>query len=100
MDRRKREDARKTALDRLVEKLEAHADEILDTYPEAIRGGDWRAAEALYDRVYGRSTQRHEVETPARLLPETREAMVPNCLPWRPSTGARRSGTSTRWRAG
>ena len=41
----------------------------------AIRGGDWRAAEALYDRVYGRSTQRHEVATPARLLPETREAM-------------------------
>ena len=62
-------------MDRLVEKLEAHADEILDTYLGAIRGGDWRAAEAPYDRVYGKSKQRHEVETPTQLLPQTTEAM-------------------------
>lgn len=28
----------------------------------AIRDGDWRAAEALYDRVYGRAIQRQEIE--------------------------------------
>ena len=57
-------------MDRLVEKLEANADEILDTYLEAIRAGDWRAAEALYDRVYGRSKQRHEVEASRGPIPE------------------------------
>ena len=68
--RQKREEARKTVLDRLVEKLEAHADEILDTYLEAIRGGDWRAAEALYDRVYDKSKQRHEVAASAGPIPQ------------------------------
>ena len=38
--RKKREEARKTAMDTLVEKFEAHADEILDTYLSAIRVGD------------------------------------------------------------
>ena len=56
-------------MDRLAEKLEAHADEILDAYLEAIRGGDWRAAEALYDRVYGRSKLRHEVEASTGPIP-------------------------------
>ena len=32
--------------------------------------GPWRAAEALYDRVYGRSKQRHEVEASAGPIPE------------------------------
>ena len=45
-------------------------DEILDTYLEAIRNGDWRAAEALYDRVYGKSTQRHEVEASSGPIPQ------------------------------
>ena len=57
-----REEARKTALERLAEKLEAEADTILATYMAAIRDGDWRAAEALYDRVYGKATQRQEIE--------------------------------------
>ena len=41
----------------------------LRTYLEAIRGGDWRAAEALYDRVYGKSKQRHEVEASTGPIP-------------------------------
>ena len=53
-----------------MEKLEAHADEILDTYLMAIRGGDRRAAEALYDRVYGKSKQRHEVEASRGPIPQ------------------------------
>ena len=39
------------------------------TYLEAIRGGDWWAAEALYDRVYGKSKQRHEVEASSGPIP-------------------------------
>ena len=78
MRQQKREEARKTALDRLVEKLEAHADEILDTYLMAIRGGDWRAAEALYDRVYGTSTQRHEVEASRGPIPQAELATWSN----------------------
>ena len=69
MHRRRCEEARKTALDRLTEKLEAHADEILDTYLEAIPAGDWRTAEALYVRVYGKSKQRHEVEASTGPIP-------------------------------
>lgn len=60
--RERRDEARKTALERLAEKLEAEADTILATYMAAIRDGDWRAAEALYDRVYGKATQRQEIE--------------------------------------
>lgn len=60
--REQRDEARKTALQRLAEKLEAEADTILATYMAAIRDGDWRAAEALYDRVYGKATQRQEIE--------------------------------------
>jgi hypothetical protein len=33
---------------------EEHGREILEVHLEAMRGGDWRAAEALMNRIYGK----------------------------------------------
>ena len=33
---------------------EEHGREILEVYLRAMRGGDWRAAEALMSRIYGK----------------------------------------------
>ena len=33
---------------------EEHGREILEVYLQAMRGGDWRAAEALMSRIYGK----------------------------------------------
>lgn len=60
--RAEKEARRQNALQRLAEKLEDEAETILASYMTAIRDGDWRAAEALYDRVYGRAIQRQEIE--------------------------------------
>ena len=43
----------------------------MSSTPGGDLGGDWRAAEALNDRVHRRSTPRHELETPAQALPRT-----------------------------
>jgi hypothetical protein len=36
---------------------EEHGREILEVYLRAMRGGDWRAAEALMNRIYGKPEQ-------------------------------------------
>jgi hypothetical protein len=37
--------------------VEEHGREILEVYLRAMRGGDWRAAEALMSRIYGKPTE-------------------------------------------
>ena len=34
--------------------VEEHGREIVEVYLQAMRGGDWRAAEALMSRIYGK----------------------------------------------
>jgi hypothetical protein len=36
---------------------EEHGREILEVYVQAMRGGDWRAAQALMDRIYGKPVE-------------------------------------------
>jgi hypothetical protein len=44
--------------------VEEHGREIVEVYLEAMRGGDWRAAEALMSRIYGKPTETvRQVET-------------------------------------
>jgi hypothetical protein len=43
---------------------EEHGREILEVYLEAMRGGDWRAAEALMNRIYGKPTETVVTHTP------------------------------------
>src|SRR6187200_466335 len=45
---------RRTALDWMAVAAEEHGREILEVYLQAMRGGDWRAAEALMTRIYGK----------------------------------------------
>jgi hypothetical protein len=47
---------------------EEHGREILEVYLQAMRGGDWRAAEALMSRIYGKPTE--TVVTRAPVSPE------------------------------
>jgi hypothetical protein len=43
---------------------EEHGREILEVYLQAMRGGDWRAAEALMSRIYGKPEETvRQVET-------------------------------------
>jgi hypothetical protein len=42
---------------------EEHGREIFEVYLQAMRGGDWRAAEALMSRIYGKPTV--VIHTPA-----------------------------------
>jgi hypothetical protein len=37
--------------------VEEHGREIVEVYLEAMRKGDWRAAEALMNRIYGKPEQ-------------------------------------------
>jgi hypothetical protein len=43
---------------------EEHGREILEVYLQAMRGGDWRAAEALMSRIYGKPTETVVTHTP------------------------------------
>jgi hypothetical protein len=44
---------------------EEHGREILEVYLQAMRGRDWRAAEALMSRIYGKPTETVVTHTPA-----------------------------------
>ena len=43
-----------SALDWMAVAAEEHGREIVGVYCKAIEGGDWRAAEALMSRIYGK----------------------------------------------
>jgi hypothetical protein len=45
--------------------VEEHGREIFELYLQAIRKGDWRAAEALMSRIYGKPTENVVTHTPA-----------------------------------
>jgi hypothetical protein len=50
---------------------EEHGREIVEVYLQAMRGGDWRAAEALMSRIYGKQTETvvtHTPPSPARAV--------------------------------
>jgi hypothetical protein len=47
---------------------EEHGREILEVYLQAMRRGDWRAAEALMSRIYGKPTETVVTHTP--VMPE------------------------------
>jgi hypothetical protein len=44
--------------------VEEESDAIIGSFMAAIKSGDWRAAEALLTRVYGRPEQKLEVSQP------------------------------------
>jgi hypothetical protein len=45
--------------------VEDHGREIVEVYLQAMRKGDWRAAEALMSRIYGKPTETVVTHTPA-----------------------------------
>jgi hypothetical protein len=45
---------KRSALDWMAVAAEEHGREIVEVYLQAMRGGDWRAAEALMSRIYGK----------------------------------------------
>ena len=54
-----------SALDWMALAAEEHGREIVEVYLQAMRGGDWRAAEALMSRMYGKPTETVVTHTPA-----------------------------------
>jgi hypothetical protein len=54
-----------TALDWMAVAVEEHGREIVEVYLEAMRKGDWRAAEALMSRINGKPTDTVVTHTPA-----------------------------------
>jgi hypothetical protein len=59
--RSKAEKRKMTLQDHLAAGLERNAERIVDALLEAgLKGGDWRALEALINRVHGKPTERHE----------------------------------------
>jgi hypothetical protein len=48
---------KRTALDWMAVAAEEHGRGTLEVYLQAMRGGDWRAAEALMSRIYGKPTE-------------------------------------------
>jgi len=48
----------------MVVAVEEHGREIVEVYLQAMRGGDWRAAEALMSRIYGKPTEIVVTHTP------------------------------------
>jgi hypothetical protein len=67
--RRKRAAERKrSALDWMAVAVEEHGREIVEVYLQAMRKGDWRAAEALMTRIYGKPEETvRQVETNSAL---------------------------------
>jgi hypothetical protein len=56
---------KRSALDWMAVAAEEHGREIVEVYLQAMRGGDWRAAEALMSRIYGKPTETVVTTTPA-----------------------------------
>jgi hypothetical protein len=52
-----------TSLDLVHKAVQERADDILRPYFTAMKEGDWRASEALLDRVYGKATSKTETTT-------------------------------------
>lgn len=77
-NRRRRTEARKkSAMDWVADKLEEHAEELVDAAIEAARRGDWRSVSWLFARVYGQPTEKiehvKEPETVQQLRSMSRE---------------------------
>ena len=64
---------KRTALDWIAVAVEENGREIVEVYLEAVRKGDWRAAEALMNRIYGKP-ERRSLPTWRRLLPSSSSA--------------------------
>lgn len=56
-----------TPADVFAETLREHAEEVALGYVRALRGGDWRAGDALATRVLGRPTERLETADTTQL---------------------------------
>jgi hypothetical protein len=48
--------------------VEEHGREIVEVYLQAMRKGDWRAAEALMSRIYGKPTETHTPVSPQKAV--------------------------------
>ena len=73
--RRLRAERRKlTALDHAARIVEEHGQEIADCFLRAIRAGDWKAAEAVMNRIYGRPDDALVVKAPA-IAPAAQEVI-------------------------
>jgi hypothetical protein len=55
----------RAALDWMAVAVDEHGREIVGVYLQAMRKGDWRAAEALTSRIYGKPTEVVVTHTPA-----------------------------------
>jgi hypothetical protein len=64
--RRKRAEIRqRSALDWAAHIVEQNGRELAESFLNAARNGDWRAAEALMSRIYGKPTETVVTHTPA-----------------------------------
>jgi hypothetical protein len=46
--------------------VEEHGREIVEVYLQAMRNGDWRAVDALMNRIHGKPTETVVTHTPPR----------------------------------
>jgi hypothetical protein len=58
----KAERRKMTALDWAAKLVEDNGREIYECYLDAIKRGDWRAADSILSRIYGRPTEHQQVE--------------------------------------
>jgi hypothetical protein len=73
--RREKAEARKmNALDWAAKLVEENGREIYESYLGAIKAGEWRAADSILDRIYGRPTERVEMKPEPKQIDEMGQA--------------------------
>jgi hypothetical protein len=66
----KAERRKMTALDWAAKLVEENGREIYDSYLGAIKAGEWRAADSILNRIYGRPTERVEMKAEPKPIDE------------------------------
>jgi len=72
--RTRAEKRRMTALDWAAKLVEENGKEIYDAYLTAIKNGEWRAADSILNRIYGRPTERVEMKQEQKPISEMNES--------------------------
>jgi hypothetical protein len=68
------------ALDWAAKLAEENGKEIHDAYLAAIKAGEWRAADSILDRIYGRPTEHVEMKSEPKSIDDLGRAEVENML--------------------
>ena len=68
------------ALDWAAKLVEEDGREIYNAYLGCIRSGEWRAADSILNRIYGRPTERLEMNQEQKKLEEM--ARTRSCSAW------------------